>query len=71
VTFSDLSWILAFLVATIFALIAAGLVWFYEKKPTIEDYYKARKKLGLPIPTAMLQSTHELTESAEVSGGGK
>ena len=72
VTFTDLSWILAFLIATIFALVAAALVWFYEKKPTIEEYYKVREKLGLPIPArGERQPSPELTESNEAAGGAR
>ncbi len=72
VTFTDLSWILAFLIATIFALVAAALVWFYEKKPTIEEYYKVREKLGLPIPARGARHPYpELTESNEAAGGAR
>ncbi len=62
--YTDLAWTIAFVVATLFAVTAGAIVWFYEKKPTIEDYRKAREKLGLPEEIIA-------TESGELSGGGK
>ncbi|ABP95365.1 MULTISPECIES: MFS transporter [Metallosphaera] len=50
INITPLAWEVVFWIGAIFSLIAAGLVWFVEKPPTVEDYIKTRIKLNEPIP---------------------
>ncbi|BCS93599.1 MAG: oxalate/formate antiporter [Metallosphaera javensis (ex Sakai et al. 2022)] len=50
ITITPLAWSVVFWIGAAFSLIAAALVWFVEKPPTIEDYIKVRLKLHEPIP---------------------
>ena len=69
VVFSNASWAIAFGIATLFAVIAAALVWFYEKQPTLEDYIKVRQKFGLSIPQSVGQAPVQASTPDSVSGG--
>ncbi len=69
VTFSNAAWAIAFLIATVFAVVAAGLVWFAEKQPTIEEYVRVRQKLGLSVPSGVGQPAIQASSPSDVSGG--
>lgn len=74
VTFTNFAWSVVFWIAALFALIAAGLVFFVEKQPTFEDYVRARQKLGLPVPSISrptIQTQPDKMESAAQSGGSQ
>ena len=63
------AWVLVFLIATAFSLIAAGIVWTLEKQPTLEQYVRTRQKLGLSVPSIVSQPHAEASTPNEVSGG--
>ena len=55
ITITNFAWSVVFWLGAVFSLIAAALVWFVEKQPTLEDYVKVRRKLGEPIPPEIQQ----------------
>jgi MFS family permease len=59
ITITNFAWTVVFWIGAAFSLIAAALVWFLEKPPTLEDYIKVRKKLGEPIPPEIKEKINQ------------
>ncbi len=62
------AWTVTFWTGALLALIAAIIVWFLQKKPTIEDYVKARIKLNEPIPPEIMAKIPEEKLKALIQG---
>ncbi|AHC52487.1 hypothetical protein SUSAZ_05050 [Sulfolobus acidocaldarius SUSAZ] len=58
-TITVFAWTVTFWIGAILALSAALIVWFLQKRPTLEDYVKARIKLNEPIQPEIVSNIGE------------